>query len=43
VLGEDGRWQHPPGRHLIREAHDVDRDAVFGDLFRLLAQDPDFS
>lgn len=36
VLGADGRWEHPAGRHLIREAHDVERDAVFGDLFRLL-------
>ena len=38
VLGADLRWQHPPGRHLLREAYDVDRDAVFGDLFRVLAQ-----
>ncbi|MEO6204035.1 MAG: nucleoside hydrolase, partial [Mycobacteriales bacterium] len=36
VLGEDLRWHHPPGRHLIREAHDIDRDAVFGDLFNAL-------
>ena len=37
VLGADLRWQHPQGRHLIREAYDLDRDACFGDLFRLLA------
>jgi len=37
VLGADLRWQHPAGRHHIREAWDMDRDACFGDLFRLLA------
>ncbi len=37
VLGEDLRWEHPAGRHDIREAWDLDRDACFGDLFRLLA------
>ncbi len=37
VLDNELRWQHPPGRHQIREAYDVDRDAVFGDLFRVLA------
>ena len=36
VLGEDLRWQHPERRHEIREAYDLDRDACFGDLFRLL-------
>ena len=39
VLGDDLRWQHHEGRHLIREAYDLDRDACFGDLFRLLASD----
>jgi purine nucleosidase len=38
VLTDELRWERPPGRHLIREAHDLDRDACFGDLFRLLAQ-----
>ncbi len=37
VLDADSRWQHPPGRHLIREAYDLDRDACFGDLFSRLA------
>ena len=37
VLSAHSRWQHPPGRHLIREAHDLDRDACFGDLFTRLA------
>ena len=36
VLGVDLRWEHPAGRHDIREAWDLDRDACFGDLFRLL-------
>lgn len=36
VLDEHLRWAHPKGRHLIREAVDVDRDAVFSDLYRLL-------
>ena len=36
VLGADLRWEHPAGRHDIREAWDLDRDACFGDLFRLL-------
>lgn len=31
-------WRHPEGRHLMREAHDVDRDAIFHDLYRKLAQ-----
>ncbi len=38
VLGEDLHWHHPAGRHQIREAVDVDRDAVFGDLFRVLSE-----
>ena len=41
VLGQDLRWEHPAGRHLIREAWDLDRDACFGDLFRVLAAQAD--
>ena len=37
VLGDDLRWEHPPGRHTMREAWDLNRDAVFGDLYRVLA------
>ena len=33
VLGDDLRWHHPPGRHPIREAHDVQRDEIFLDLY----------
>lgn len=34
VLDDDLHWQHPPGRHVMREAVDIDRDAMFRDLFR---------
>lgn len=37
VLTDDRRWQGVPGRHLMREAHGVDRDAIFNDLFERLA------
>ncbi len=37
VLTDDFRWQRPPGRHTIRVATDVNRDAVFYDLFTKLA------
>jgi hypothetical protein len=33
VLGEDLHWHHAPGRHPIREAHDVQRDEIFLDLY----------
>lgn len=36
VLDEHRRWVQAPGRHLMREAHAVDRDAIFNDLFRKL-------
>ena len=36
-LGRDLRWEDAgPGRHPMREAWGVDRDAVYGDLFRVL-------
>lgn len=38
VLGADLRWEHPEGRPLMREAIDVDRDAMFGDLYRVVAE-----
>ena len=37
LLDGGRRWQHPPGRHWMREAHAVDRDAIFNDLFAKLA------
>jgi purine nucleosidase len=36
LLTSQGTWSHDPRRHLIREALTVDRDAIFGDLFRKL-------
>jgi len=38
-LGVDLRWvHHPPGRHVMREAIDVDRDSIMSDLFARLAE-----
>lgn len=38
-LAEDLRWVDAgPGRHLVREAVRVDRDAIWTDLFRVLAE-----
>jgi inosine-uridine nucleoside N-ribohydrolase len=37
VLRADFRWAAAPGRHPIREAFAVQRDAIFNDLFRKLA------
>jgi hypothetical protein len=36
VLGDDLFWHHPPGRHLMREAHDVQRDEIYLDLYDCL-------
>jgi purine nucleosidase len=36
VLTSEGTWSHDPRRHLIREMLQLDRDAIFGDLFRKL-------
>ena len=35
-LGLDLRWEAAPSRHLMREAHAVQRDAIFGDFFAKL-------
>lgn len=40
VLGADRRWRAAPGRHLMREAHAVQRDAIFNNLFATLARAP---
>ena len=40
VLDDDLHWQHPPGRHLMREAWDVNRDAIFMDFYRRLETAP---
>ncbi len=37
ILRDDGTWAPEDSRrHPIRQAYDVDRDAIFGDLFRKL-------
>jgi len=36
ILTDQLTWSHNPTRHFIREANRVDRDAIFGDLFRKL-------
>ncbi|HEV2781247.1 MAG TPA: nucleoside hydrolase [Actinophytocola sp.] len=36
ILTADLTWSHDPRRHLVRELLTVDRDAIFGDLFRKL-------
>ncbi len=40
VLDDDLFWRHPPGRHLMREAYDVNRDAIFRDFYRCLETAP---
>ena len=37
LLGDDLHWQAAPNRHWMREAHGVQRDAIFSDLFGKLA------
>jgi inosine-uridine nucleoside N-ribohydrolase len=38
LLGDDRRWRHGAGRHPMREAWGLDRDAIFNDLFARLAR-----
>lgn len=40
VLDDDLHWQHPEGRHAVREAFDINRDGIFEDLYRCLARVP---
>ena len=37
VLTDDMRWERAAGRHNIRVANNLNRDAVFNDLFSRLA------
>jgi purine nucleosidase len=37
ILDDALFWRQQPGRHVIREAYDVNRDAIFGDLYLRLA------
>ena len=38
VLDDDLRWVHDPARHEMLESVDIDRDAVFTDLFLRVAE-----
>ena len=40
VLGADRRWRQAEGRHPMREAYAVARDAIFRDFFMKLEQAP---
>ncbi|MBX3606715.1 MAG: nucleoside hydrolase [Piscinibacter sp.] len=40
TLDDTLRWCAAPGRHLMREAHGVNRDAIFADFFRALERAP---
>ncbi len=40
ILTEDLYWQNHPDRHWIREAYDVNRDALFMDFYRCLERAP---
>ena len=40
VLTETLYWRHEPGRHLMREAYDVQRDDIFIDLYDKIARAP---
>ncbi len=42
LLGDDPLWHHSDGvpQHLIREAFDIDRDAIFRDFFSKLNHAP---
>ena len=40
VLTEALYWRHEPGRHLMREAHDVRRDDIFIDFYDKIARAP---
>lgn len=43
-LGADLRWESAgPGRHVMREAWGINRDAVYGDLFRVVAEHAEIS
>lgn len=37
LLGDDYFWEHPQNSHLMREAYDIDRDAIFIDFYDKLA------
>ncbi len=40
VLADDLTWQHPEGRHAMREAYDINRDAIYRDFYLKLEKAP---
>lgn len=40
VLNDSLYWENDPERHLMAEAYDLDRDAIFEDLFQTLQRAP---
>lgn len=38
ILTDDFYWRHDPNRHLMREAHGIDRDGIFRDFFTRLQE-----
>ena len=40
ILDEALYWRHEPGRHLMREAYDVQRDDIFIDFYDRIARAP---
>lgn len=40
VLDDNLNWQHPQGRHLMREAYDINRDAIYRDFYLKLENAP---
>lgn len=40
ALNADLYWEMDPNRHLMSEAYDLNRDAIFEDLYRTLARAP---
>lgn len=40
LLDDNLHWQHAEGRHWMREAYDIHRDAIFTDLYARLATAP---
>jgi hypothetical protein len=40
ILTDELYWEHDDSRHLMREAVDINRDAIFRDLFTKLEKAP---
>jgi inosine-uridine nucleoside N-ribohydrolase len=41
VLNDELYWEHDPKRHLMAEAYDLNRDAIFEDLYSTLSRAPE--